>query len=190
MAQNTDPRRSNAASSSPNDSNDPSPSSPFPRAGIPNKDGFPDGTPRTRVAAEVDAATPGIAVSTYEPPDPERSSYFFRAPSFGPPRTPASSASSTSTSSQQPGIVPTPTRPVHPPRTPAQFSSTEDPGLTSIRRKNLIAAAMKAPQSIADIRAAHPNLDLNGNVISATFTIPLTPQYRKGADWVSRFIFL
>ncbi|ROT37835.1 trehalose-phosphatase [Sodiomyces alkalinus F11] len=42
---------------------------------------------------------------------------------------------------------------------------------------------MNRRQSISDLRTAHPNLNLNGNVISATFTIPVAPHYRKGADW-------
>lgn len=40
-------------------------------------------------------------------------------------------------------------------------------------------------ESISDMRAAYPSLPLSGNVISATFTIPHSVKYRKGADWVS-----
>lgn len=40
-------------------------------------------------------------------------------------------------------------------------------------------------ESINDIRAAYPSLPLSGNVISATFNIPHSVKYRKGADWVS-----
>lgn len=39
--------------------------------------------------------------------------------------------------------------------------------------------------SIRDPRAAHPELGLSGNVISATFCIPQSLRYRKGQDWVS-----
>lgn len=40
-------------------------------------------------------------------------------------------------------------------------------------------------ESINDMRAAYPSLPLSGNVISATFNIPHSVKYRKGADWVS-----
>jgi len=36
-----------------------------------------------------------------------------------------------------------------------------------------------------DIRVKHPDLALTGNIISATFNIPHSLRYRKGADWVS-----
>jgi trehalose 6-phosphate synthase/phosphatase len=39
--------------------------------------------------------------------------------------------------------------------------------------------------SKVDPRAANPTLALSGNVISATFVIPQSLQWRKGADWVS-----
>ncbi|KAF3763929.1 family 20 glycosyltransferase [Cryphonectria parasitica EP155] len=37
--------------------------------------------------------------------------------------------------------------------------------------------------SISDIRSAYPSLALSGNVISATFNMPHSLRYRKGADW-------
>lgn len=40
-------------------------------------------------------------------------------------------------------------------------------------------------ESIDDIRSAYPSLALSGNVISATFNMPHSLKYRKGADWVS-----
>lgn len=39
-------------------------------------------------------------------------------------------------------------------------------------------------ESLSDLRAAHPSLPLSGNVISATFNMPHSLKYRKGADWV------
>jgi trehalose 6-phosphate synthase/phosphatase len=39
--------------------------------------------------------------------------------------------------------------------------------------------------SISEIRKTSPNLSLTGNIISATFNIPHSLKYRKGADWVS-----
>lgn len=40
-------------------------------------------------------------------------------------------------------------------------------------------------ESLSDIRASNPDLALSGNIISATFNIPHSLDYRKGADWVS-----
>lgn len=40
-------------------------------------------------------------------------------------------------------------------------------------------------ESVNDIRSAYPSLALSGNVISATFNMPHSLKYRKGADWVS-----
>ena len=40
-------------------------------------------------------------------------------------------------------------------------------------------------ESISDIRKSSPNLGLSGNIISATFNIPHSLKYHKGADWVS-----
>lgn len=40
-------------------------------------------------------------------------------------------------------------------------------------------------ESVDDIRSAYPSLALSGNVISATFNMPHSLKYRKGADWVS-----
>lgn len=40
-------------------------------------------------------------------------------------------------------------------------------------------------ESVDDIRTAYPSLSLSGNVISATFNMPHSLKYRKGADWVS-----
>ena len=47
-------------------------------------------------------------------------------------------------------------------------------------------------ESMSEIRAISPDLALTGNIISATFNIPHTLRYRKGADWVrfSCFLFL
>jgi trehalose 6-phosphate synthase/phosphatase len=42
-----------------------------------------------------------------------------------------------------------------------------------------------ANESLAEIRAANPDLALSGNIISVTFNIPYQVRYRKGGDWVS-----
>jgi hypothetical protein len=52
-----------------------------------------------------------------------------------------------------------------------------------LRRMSLSAA--EAPTSFSKIRAANPNLELSENIISATFNIPHSLKYHKGADWVS-----
>jgi len=44
------------------------------------------------------------------------------------------------------------------------------------------------PAEEVDPRAANPALNLSGGIISATFCIPHSLQYRKGAEWVSVFI--
>lgn len=42
-------------------------------------------------------------------------------------------------------------------------------------------------ESLSDVdpRAAHPSLGLSGGLISATFCIPHSLRFRKGADWVN-----
>lgn len=44
-------------------------------------------------------------------------------------------------------------------------------------------------ESLSDIRENNPDLALSGNIISATFNIPHSLEYRKGADWVSQRVF-
>jgi trehalose 6-phosphate synthase/phosphatase len=44
-------------------------------------------------------------------------------------------------------------------------------------------------ESMSDIRAISPDLSLTGNIISATFNLPHSLKYRKGADWVSSLPF-
>jgi trehalose 6-phosphate synthase/phosphatase len=47
------------------------------------------------------------------------------------------------------------------------------------------SSGSSVPQaSMSDIRAISPDLALTGNIISATFNIPHSLTYRKGADWV------
>ncbi|KAK3385266.1 glycosyltransferase family 20-domain-containing protein [Podospora didyma] len=51
--------------------------------------------------------------------------------------------------------------------------------------KRLSAAVMGSTRrdSMSDFRAISPDLALSGNIISATFNIPHSLKYRKGADW-------
>lgn len=71
--------------------------------------------------------------------------------------------------------------------------SPSEVAATATTTENLLSrmslAAMGRRQSLSDIRAAHPDLHLSGNVISATFNIPHTLAYNKGADWVSRVVY-
>jgi trehalose 6-phosphate synthase/phosphatase len=52
---------------------------------------------------------------------------------------------------------------------------------------SLASPGMQRKDSLVEVdpRAANPSLGLTGGVISATFCIPHSLQYRKGADWVS-----
>lgn len=67
--------------------------------------------------------------------------------------------------------------------------SPSEVAATSKTTENLLGrmslAAMGRRQSLSQIRATHPDLSLSGNIISATFNIPHSLSYNKGADWVS-----
>jgi trehalose 6-phosphate synthase/phosphatase len=56
-----------------------------------------------------------------------------------------------------------------------------------LRRMSLSSPGLQRKESLVDVdpRAANPSLGLSGGVISATFCIPHSLKYRKGADWVS-----
>lgn len=51
-------------------------------------------------------------------------------------------------------------------------------------RRLSIAVMGAQGESMSDIRAMSPDLSLTGNIISATFNIPHSLRYHKGADWV------
>ena len=55
-----------------------------------------------------------------------------------------------------------------------------------ILRRMSLTGGLKRQDSLNDLdpRAANPSLGLSGGIISATFCIPHSLQYRKGADWV------
>jgi len=54
-----------------------------------------------------------------------------------------------------------------------------------LRRMSLSSPGLQRKESLVDVdpRAANPSLGLSGGVISATFCIPHSLKYRKGADW-------
>jgi hypothetical protein len=51
-------------------------------------------------------------------------------------------------------------------------------------------AALDSKESLSEMQSAYPGLALSGNIISATFNIPHSLRYHKGADWVSLFHLL
>lgn len=66
---------------------------------------------------------------------------------------------------------------------PSEVAATAKTTENLLGRMSL--AAMGRRQSLSQIRATHPDLSLSGNIISATFNIPHSLAYNKGADWVS-----
>ncbi|KAB5513612.1 glycosyltransferase family 20 protein [Coniochaeta sp. 2T2.1] len=64
---------------------------------------------------------------------------------------------------------------------PSEVAATAKTTENLLSRMSL--AAMGRRQSLSQIRATHPDLALSGNVISATFNIPHSLAYNKGADW-------
>lgn len=68
-------------------------------------------------------------------------------------------------------------------QSPAQAAAGAKSGDDILTRISLTAT--EAPPSFSEIRAANPNLEWSENIISATFNIPHSLKYHKGADWVS-----
>lgn len=110
--------------------------------------------------------TPGINLSTYKPHIPIRnpSNYFSSNLNTLPEDMPGSAADS-----------------------PSQALNGANSGHEILRRMSL-AGSTDRRDSIAsiDALAANPELALSGSVISATFCLPHSIRYRKGADWVSK----
>lgn len=59
-----------------------------------------------------------------------------------------------------------------------------------ILRRMSLSRSYTKQESLNDVdpRVANPSLGLSGGVISATFCIPHSLQFRKGVDWVSRLL--
>jgi len=73
----------------------------------------------------------------------------------------------------------------------AQSPSDAASGATSNReilRRMSLSGGPKRQDSLSELdpRAANPSLGLSGGIISATFCIPHSLQYKKGADWVGK----
>ncbi|KAK1962623.1 family 20 glycosyltransferase [Colletotrichum sublineola] len=140
--------------------------------------------PVLRSVALSDAVTPGIHQHTYVSGESSRSqspSYFPR-PAEGPsyfslsdrPRDSSHSQSSQQQQHQEPPVSSYSSSQL--PKTPGPLS-----GRDILKRMTL--AAMGRRESLSQIRAANPDLQLSGSIISATFNIPHSLKYRKGSDW-------
>ncbi|KAJ0311317.1 uncharacterized protein N0V96_009128 [Colletotrichum fioriniae] len=145
--------------------------------------------PVLRSIALSDAVTPGIHQHTYNSADssraqsPSGSSYF--PPSNytthdddshhqQPPTSNSNNITSNPTSS--PANAATNTTTTNNSKVPPS------PGPGDIL-KRMTLAAMGRRESLSQIRSANPDLQLSGNIISATFNIPHSLKYRKGSDW-------
>jgi len=109
--------------------------------------------------------TPGIHLGEYNTTEASTSGYFSQNPGFVRERI-ASMA-----------------------QTPREAAEGATSGHEVLRRLSLASAEgqRKRGNSIAfdsDPRAAYPKLELTGTIISATFCIPNSLKFRKGADWV------
>lgn len=71
-------------------------------------------------------------------------------------------------------------------QSPSEAADGAKSGHEILRRMSLTGNPQRQ-DTLNDIdpRAANPSLSLSGSVISATFCIPHSLQYRKGSDWVS-----
>jgi trehalose 6-phosphate synthase/phosphatase len=71
------------------------------------------------------------------------------------------------------------------PQTPSDADSGARSNKEILRRMSLTKGT-SGGKSVAEIdpRAANPSLGLSGGIISATFCIPHSLQYRKGSPWV------
>jgi trehalose 6-phosphate synthase/phosphatase len=72
-------------------------------------------------------------------------------------------------------------------QSPTEAAAGARSGHDILRKMSLTGHQRQASLSDTDPRAAFPSLSLSGSVISATFCIPHSLQYRKGRDWVSFF---
>jgi hypothetical protein len=74
-------------------------------------------------------------------------------------------------------------------QSPADAAVGAESNTESLRQISLATSSQK-PGSLPEIdpRIAYPAMNLSGCIISATFCIPHSVAYRKGGDWVSRFL--
>jgi trehalose 6-phosphate synthase/phosphatase len=121
---------------------------------------------RAAAAAAAYDATPGINLATYHSPQPdtednELGGYFSRDP--------RAVASSGNPQSQAPLL--------------AQTAAARAASGSHLLKQATIAR-MGHQSTLDEIRAANPDLAVSGNIISATFNMPHSFNYRKNSDWV------
>ncbi|OHW97513.1 trehalose 6-phosphate synthase [Colletotrichum incanum] len=151
--------------------------------------------PVLRSIALSDAVTPGIHQHTYVSGDSSRSqspSYFPRG-AEGPSyfslsdrrRDPQPQPQSQPQQQPQVSFAQDPTSAPSSANDSASRHLPQSPGPLTGRDilKRMTLAAMGRRESLSQIRAANPDLQLSGNIISATFNIPHSVKYRKGSDW-------
>ncbi|KAH0442446.1 glycosyltransferase family 20 [Colletotrichum camelliae] len=166
--------------------------------------------PVLRSIALSDAVTPGIHQHTYTYRDsPEEGSSRAASPSYfsisstshhnnntndtnthagdnNNNNNTSSSSHRSSSSSSKVAFAPSSSTP-GPATTPsiASHNLPTSPGTTTGKDilKRMTLAAMGRRESLSQIRASNPDLQLSGNIISATFNIPHSLKYRKGSDW-------
>ncbi|KAF2083233.1 glycosyltransferase family 20 protein, partial [Saccharata proteae CBS 121410] len=73
-----------------------------------------------------------------------------------------------------------------PPSSPTDVAAGARSGEELLRRLSLVDPSSKRDLADIDPRAAHPNLNLSGGVISATFCVPYNIGYSPGNDWELR----
>lgn len=116
--------------------------------------------------------TPGIAIRTYSPESRDsRENTGTNSPNYFQAHPPADVATS-----------PDPLDDNMAASTPGDADAASVSGHDILRRMSKSSRTRR--ESISDIRATYPALHLSGNVISATFNMPHSLKYRKGADWV------
>lgn len=126
--------------------------------------------PHHRLSVIAIPVTPGIDARTYfqeSGPSPQASGSYF---CFHPPKDVAASPDSLDDNTMSSSA----------PQGAADAAAMS--GHDILRRMSRSSRGRR--ESLSDIRAAHPSLTLTGNVISATFSMPHSLKYRKGADWV------
>ncbi|KAK8869240.1 glycosyltransferase family 20 protein [Apiospora arundinis] len=138
--------------------------------------------PHERPSVTKVPVTPGIHLTTYQPPNEEdgtkgRSTtpgYFTANPAQHDGRASQTvDDSPLESSSKLPGAR------VHSPSTPAARSVTS--GQDVMRRLHLVPKGQC--EFISQMQPAVPELALTGNLISATFTLPYALKYNQSGDW-------
>ena len=71
-----------------------------------------------------------------------------------------------------------------PPSSPTEYASGAKTPAELLRRLSLVDSNRPVMPDM-DLRALHPNLNLSGGIISATFCIPHSLGFQSGRDWVS-----